>query len=204
MSPSSRRLGRKRAARRSGPRASLSRQLVATQGDSAAFRGQQVTVLDLAGDVQMLVSAAGGTLAYNKIMQANSLVGSFHAFYNSVFQEYRIRQVRFDICPVTGFAGVTLFRFDEVSAAAPALTDMESSTSVMRPNTTANSKSLFSMTWTPRNLSDLGFISINGDLNVCNFKIYTDSANLGAPNASSSLWIIRPYLRVEFRGIGGV
>lgn len=192
-----------RPVRRRQNRMPLSRQLVATQGDSAAFRGQQIQIMDLAGDVQMLSSAPGGTLAYNKGIQANNLIGSFHAFYNSVFQEYRIRGVRFDIVPLTGSAGATLFRFDEVSAAVPTLPDMESSTSVLRGNHQACVKNFFSMSWTPRNLSDLAFLSIQGDLNVCNFKIYTDSANFASPITATPLWMIRPYLRVEFRGIGG-
>lgn len=197
-------VNRRNTVRRKTRRLPLSRQLVATQGDSAAFRGQQITILTLAGDVQMLSTPAGGTLAYNKIIQANSLVGSFHAFYDSVFQEYRIRRVRFDIVPVTSSAGATLFRFDEVSAATPALPDMESSTSVLKSNHQANPKSCFSMAWTPRNLLDLEFISIQGDVNVCNFKIYCDSANLAGPPGAIPLWLLRPFVTVEFRGIGGL
>lgn len=197
-------VNRRNTVRQRRSRLPLTRRLVATQGDSAAFGGQQITVLNLAGDVQLLSSAAGGTLAFNKIIQANSLIGSFHAFYNSVFQEYRIRHVRFDIVPLTSSAGATLFRFDEVSAAAPTLPDMESSTSKLRGNHQACAKNLFSMSWSPRNLSDLAFLSINGDLNVCNFKIYTDSTNFASPVASTPLWLIRPYVTVEFRGIGGL
>lgn len=182
----------------------LSKRLVATQGDRPSFAGQQISILDLPGDTQLLSSAAGGTLAFTKQLNASTIIGSFHAFYDSVFQEYRIRKIKINVHPVSGFAGITMFRFDEKSNVAPTLPDMESSTSFLACNTASNPKSVFTMNWTPRDLFDLDFIPISIDNTVCNLKIYTDSANLASPASSTFLWVLRPVITVEFRGVGGV
>jgi len=187
---------------RGGRRTNIARRLVPTQGDRAAYAGQQIAIMDVPGDVRLAISTAGNAIAQVFAINAANIQTNFHGYFNSVFQEYRIRRVVFHITAITaGAPGASFFRFEEKNSGTPTLNEMANSTSVFKPNNGNNANSTFTMTWTARDLVDLGFEQITTDPNSAFFKIFTDAADLGAP-ASTNLWAFRPVATIEFRGLG--
>lgn len=178
------------------------RQLTATQGDGPAFAGQQIAVMDVPGDVRLATTTAGGSIAQVFAINASNIQTNFHGYFNSVFQEYRIRRVVFHISAISATAGATLFRFEEKNSGSPTLNEMANSISTMKNNNSACQVNTFRMTWTARDLVDLGFEQITTDPNSAFFKIFTDTTDLATPAASVNLWIFRPIATIEFRGLG--
>jgi hypothetical protein len=191
----------KRNRSRNGRRQNISRRLVATQGDQPAFNGQQIAILDVPGDVRIASTNAGGTMAQTFAINASNLQSNFHGYFNTTFQEYRIRRVKFYFTAVGTTTGSSLIRFEEKNLSAPTLNEMANSNSVFKPNTNANTASTFTMTWTARDLSDLAFEVITSDPTSAALKIYSDLANLLSP-ISTNVWIFRPVATIEFRGLG--
>jgi hypothetical protein len=189
---------------RSGRRnfnSNLTKRLVATQGDGPAYRNQQIAILDIPCLVQSIATNGTGGVTTVLPVNPNALLSSFGTDYGSIFHEYRIRSVDFHIVAMNNALGATLFRFEEKNGASPAFSEMQESTSVLMQNNSANPKSNFHMRWTARDLDDLVFQEISTYNSVCFFKIYTDGTNLISPD-SSYLWMIRPVMRIEFRGLG--
>jgi len=186
---------------RNGRRVNISRQLVATQGDRAAFAGQQIAILDVPGDVRFASTNAGGTMASTFAINAANLQANFHGYFNSTFQEYRIRRVKFYICAVSPANGSSFLRFEEKNLGVPTLNEMANSASVFKANTNASPASTFVMTWIARDLSDLAFEVITSDPTSAALKFYSDAANMLSP-VSTSLWMFRPVATIEFRGLG--
>jgi len=180
----------------------ISKALVATQGDGPAFRGQQIAIMDVPGDVRLAVTTAGGSIAQVFAINAANIQTNFHGYFNSVFQEYRIRRVKFFITAISaGAPGASFFRFEEKNSGSPTLNEMANSASVFKSNNGNTSASTFTMTWTARDLVDLGFEQITTDPNSAFLKIFTDSTDMAAPN-STYLWAFRPVATIEFRGLG--
>jgi len=187
---------------RNGRRVNISKRLVATQGDAAAYRGQQIAILEVPGDIRLAVTTAGSSIAQVFAINAANIQTNFHGYFNSVFQEYRIRRVVFHITAISaGAPGASFFRFEEKNSGSPTLNEMANSTSLMKVNNSNNATSTFTMTWIARDLVDLGFEQITTDPNSAFLKIFTDSTDMGAP-ASTYLWAFRPVATVEFRGLG--
>jgi len=186
---------------RNGRRVNISRQLVATQGDRPAFAGQQVAIFDVPGDVRFASTNAGGTMASSFAINAANIQANFHGYFNSVFQEYRIRRVKFYLCAVAANIGSSFIRFEEKNLGVPTLNEMANSASVFKANSNASNASTFTMTWTARDLSDLAFEQITTDPTSAALKFYSDSANMLAP-VSQNLWMFRPVATIEFRGLG--
>jgi len=188
----------RRPRRRNGPRRNPSYRLTATQGDSAAYAGQQITILDVPGDVRTATATALGSIAQVFAINAVNIQTNFHGYFNSVFQEYRIRRVVFHVCCMAQLPGATFFRFEEKNAGAPSLNEMANSTSRLVSNNGANSKTTFTMTWIARDLADLGFEQITTDPTSAYFKLFTDNGNMGTPTALNLLWIFRRSPRLNF------
>jgi len=192
---------RSRPNRRNRRRVPLTRRYVSTQGDGPSYQGQQLAILDIPGDVFLVATNGGGTLATSIPINPASLCANFHGNLNNTFQEYRIRRVVFAITAVTDAIGATLFRWEEKNAAIPTLADMENSTSLMVVNSNHNPRSNFTMTFTPRDIIDLPFNQINTDPSIAYLKVYSDTLHMISP-ISTDLFIVRPVMRVEFRGFG--
>jgi hypothetical protein len=179
------------------------RQLRPTQGDAAAYSGQQITVLDVPGDTRLAASGGTGILSNVFAINALNISSSFHTFFNSVFQEYRIRRVKFEFMPVLpAIQGATLMRFDEKDSNVPIWTEMMHSASRLCCHNQANPKSCFTMTWIARDIGDLVFEQITTDPTSAYLRMYTDNTNLLAPNAATDLFVFRPTATIEFRGLG--
>jgi hypothetical protein len=182
-------------------RTPLYKRLVPTQGDGPSYSNQQITVLDVPCDVFTLITSGAGLIATVFNINASNLQANFHGYFNTVFQEYRIRRVVFHVVAIGQNTGASLFRFEEKNASAPTLNEMANSTSRLVSHDSSSPKSTFSMTWTARDLVDLGFEQISTDPTSAYFKVYTDTAHFGA-QSTTQLWLFRPVATIEFRGIG--
>jgi len=143
---------------RGGRRTNIARRLVPTQGDRAAFAGQQIAIMDVPGDVRLAITTAGNSIAQVFAINAANIQTNFHGYFNSVFQEYRIRRVVFHITAVSPAApGCSFFRFEEKNSGSPTLNEMANSASVFKPNNGNNSASTLTMTWTApkKDIADL-------------------------------------------------
>jgi len=192
---------RNRNFRRRRPRFNIARRLTATQGDGPAYKGQQIAIMEVPGDVRVATTTGAGAIAQVFAINAANIQTNFHGYFNSVFQEYRIRKVVFHVTAASPSGGATLFRFEEKNSGSPTLNEMANSASTLVTNNSGNSKSTFTMTWIARDLVDLGFEQITTDPNSAFFKIFTDVVDFNSP-ISTNLWIFRPVATIEFRGLG--
>lgn len=183
-------------------RVPITRQLRPTQGDGPSYRGQAITVLDIPGDTFNIATNGAGTISSVYVLSSTAISSNFQSNWGSAFQEYRIRSVHYDFvgCNPTA-TGATLVRFDEKNSGAPSLADMEQSASRLVSNFAGNKSSSWSMNWIARDIVDLPFLPISTATPVAYLKFYTNTAQLISP-ASSDLFIGRPIMRVEFRGVG--
>jgi len=169
--------------------------------DGPSYKGQQICRLQVIGEPALLSTVVTtGLIAYVYALD-NNLIAGFSARFGSTFDEYRFIRTIVTIRPVSAAPGITKFWFDEQSSATPTANESFERTQKVLTNTNANSKSVTTMTWSPRDLKDLDFTAIGTQSNAVWFKVYTDTADYASPNTVTPLWIIEPLFTIEFRGL---
>lgn len=130
------------------------------------------------------------------------MYSDFDTMYTPIFHEARIRRVSFAITPLTQSDGNTVFQMNEDNFGTPNFDIVTSSTSIIRCNASQNPKSTFNIVWIARDLDNLDFSSTDQLTNtVAALNVYTNSTTFQSP-ADKPLWLVRPTMRVEFRGVG--
>lgn len=126
--------------------------------------------------------------------------------FQNCFEEFRILKVVFDISPLGVNTGNSAFWIDDGSYAnVPSSVEALSKPSRIVPNSNANGRSVFRMTWTAKDFSDLSYsrtTTVNNTVAALNY--YTDITNYGSSGTNTSLFTIRPMLTIQFRGIAPV
>jgi len=131
-----------------------------------------------------------------------SMLTDFGTMYSPIFHEARIRRVSFAITPLSQADGNTVFQVNEDNFGTPNFDIVTSSTSIIRCNAAQNPKSTFSVQWIARDLGNLEFISTDQLVEtVAALNVYTNSTTFNSPS-DARLWLVRPTMRVEFRGVG--
>jgi hypothetical protein len=140
----------------------------------------------------------------NTYQMSTAGIESFAARFGSTFDEYRILRVDVRVRPVNAASGVSAMFFDEKSTSAPTLADAGEKTLSLFPNTNSAQRTQIMMRWRARDLLDLQYTAIGASATPVTFKIYTDTANFGAPAAVTPVWLVEPLFHFEFRGIKSV
>lgn len=185
---------------RKGTRQTPSRRRSATQGDGAAFAGQQVVTLTLPCDPVVITTDGGGLASGRQIVIPSSLIDNWLSFYG-VFQEYRILNATFEITALGHNPGVSVFAVREVEFTTPTYDTITSSTNWVVPNSSSNPRSHKVIRWRAIDLEDLEYYDVRNDVGVMALNWYTNTTTFNAP-ASQPLFMIRTKINVEFRGIG--
>jgi hypothetical protein len=140
----------------------------------------------------------------NTYQMSTAGIESFAARFGSTFDEYRILGVDVRVRPVNAASGVSTMFFDEKSTSAPTLADAGEKTLSLFPNTNSAQRTQIMMRWRARDLLDLQYTAIGSTVTPVTFKIYTDTANFGAPTTVTPVWLVEPLFHIEFRGIKSV
>lgn len=132
---------------------------------------------------------------------SQDMVPNFNEF-KVLFGQYRIRSASMDIIPLNAASGVTLWAWDDDDFTTTGETYMESKTGFIKSNHSANEKSTFRTTWVARDTQDTELLGTQiSTYNVAALKTFTNASTYGAPIVATPLWLIRPTLRIEFRGL---
>ncbi len=174
--------------------------ILRTLMDGAAYAGQQRSILRLPCTPSLLSTTVTTGVISAAIQIGSGQITGFTSRFGSTFDEFRILKCKVDIRSVTASTGVSVMFFDEKSISAPTANESFERIGSRCPNTNAkpNPKS---MVWKARDLLDLQYTAIGGSVTPVTFKVYTDTANWGAPSSVTALWIIEPTLTIEFRGL---
>jgi len=175
-----------------------------TLSDGDSYRGQQKTTLVVPGSPFLLTTTVTTGVISALAAVSTGAITSFAARFGSTFDEYRILGANLRITPVAASTGVSKLWFDEKSNAAASLVDSQERNSLSLANTNAMSKSQHVMRWRARDLLDLEYSPIGTVTTPVYWKLYTDTANWGAPAAVTPLWLVEVESIIEFRGLKAV
>jgi hypothetical protein len=190
------------------PKNGVAHRIVATQGDTAAYRGQPVVIMDIPATPLLVTTSAAGAAAFVYAPDPVTNVANWTARFSRTFDEYRIRAVSFEVvstslvpavAPVD--CGSSLFFLDEDTLVVPAPADALSRVGRLVPNNSSNHRSCFTETWTARDLKDLDYTLIGTSSTPIALQCYTDAANFGCDLVSANIFVVRPILTIEFRGL---
>jgi len=193
------------------PRNGVAHRITATQGDTAAYRGQPVVIMDIPAEPRLVTTSAAGTAAFvyapNPVADVNNWLNRFA----STFDEYRIRACTFEVVAVSLVpaaapvdCGATMFFLDEDTTIVPIAADARSRVGRLVPNNSGNQRSCFTETWTARDLKDLDYQLVTAASTPIALQAYTDQATFSTDLLSVNLFIVRPILTIEFRGLSAV
>jgi hypothetical protein len=184
-----------------GSRVPITERFVTTQGDGPSFRGEQLVILDVPCDPFTLSTTVTTGVIAASVVVSQDMVPNF-ASYAAIFDQYRIRCAFLDVTALANTSGASVFAWDDDNFAVPSEVSIESNTNTIRPNSSANPKSSFRTQWIGRDTQDNALTSTTiSTNNVAALKVYTNTATYGAPTTVTALWLIRPILRIEFRGL---
>jgi hypothetical protein len=167
-----------------------------------AYQQQDVVRMRVKASPYVLsTTVTTGVISSAFALEPTSKIGDFGARFQSTFDEYMVTKVRLRIRPLTTATGVSSFFFDEKSSTAPTLAMANERQSTILSHAQANSSSFKVMNFITRDLLDLQFTDITTGKILGYFKVYTDTANFGAPIAVTALWIIEPEFTILFKGL---
>jgi len=172
--------------------------------DGNAYRSQQKCVLTVPGTPFLLTTTITTGVISALAAVGTGAITSFAARFGSTFDEYRVLGANLKITPVAASTGVSKLWFDEKSNAAASLVDSQERNALALANTNAMSKSQAVMKWRARDLLDLQYTPIATATTPVYWKLYTDTANWGAPVAVTALWLVEVDTIIEFRGLKAV
>jgi hypothetical protein len=190
--------GNKSRARRGSK---IPRRVQATLGDGPAYSGQQRATLRLTGESTILSTTVTTGVIAQSLAIDKTAIGDFATRFASTFDEYRVLKASIKIRPLAVSTGVTRFFFDEKTSSTPSATQAAERVGQTLANNSAAHASTRSMSWRARDLGDLAYQSIGGSTATVWLKVYTDTANFGAPIAVTPLWLIEYNITFEFRGL---
>jgi hypothetical protein len=149
--------------------------------------------------ILMTTTVITGVYALAQLMDPTSQVQDWSSRFQTLFKDYRVvkASARFLLFASTT-AGQLNAYFNESSSATPTPAAVEHE-KVKRFPLSAVEK-VHTLTWIPSGPQDLGFISTAIPTSSSAYlKVYTDSANYGAPIAVTTVGSIQMALTVQFR-----
>jgi len=170
--------------------------------DGPAYAGQVSWRVRIpASTTKLTTTVTSGIVAQAVSIQASDILG-FNARFQSTFDEYRIVGADVEIIPLAVSSGSMNFWFDEKSTATPTQNEAVERTCVHLPINSSDSRSHRFMRWRARDLLDLQYTAI-GTLTVkpVTFKAYTDNTLFGASIIATDVYLVKPVLLFEFRGL---
>jgi hypothetical protein len=168
--------------------------------DSRAYLGQQYEVVVLPGTTGTLTTTVtSGVISYVETPSLSRVTGSSR--FTAAWDEYRIIHVSYELYPLTVSTGVICAWFDEKSSASPTTLEAQERNTAKFLCTNAHGK-VHHMVWEPRDLLDLEYVSSsNTSTTSVYFKVYTEASGWGATAVATPIWVVKPTLTVEFRGL---
>lgn len=183
-------------------RAYIDRPLVSAT-DLTSGLGNKVYRMRLpATPVMLSTTATTGVIAYEGQISPPSQVSGWSTRFGSTFDEYRVIAADIELHAVGIYAGQTAFFISELALGTP--TNLEASerqVKLLNNNNQVWRRSTNVIHWRATDTNDIQFQTITAGFNGMHYYVYTDNANFGAPTSVTQLWIVRPYLTIEFRGI---
>jgi len=171
--------------------------------DITSYSGSKVYTFRIpANPVKLTTTVTTGVIAYEGQVSPPTVIGGFTTRFGTLFDEYRVIKATIELHPIGLNVGETALFLSEIGLGTP--TNLEAE---QRPGILLNNNNqLFTLqnntlSWRATDLLDLQFQNITVGYNGVHYYVYTDNANYGAPTAVTDLWIVRPFLTIEFRGI---
>jgi len=128
-----------------------------------------------------------------------SVVTNFTRFSN-LFDEVRTLRVSYEIIPLGIYTGVAAFFFSELNLGTPTPSEAQQRTALyLKLN--EQSKKNATVHWKNSDYTDSSFSPTSSPGTVCYFYAYTDGANFGAPVTVVQLFMCRPTVVLQFRGL---
>lgn len=134
------------------------------------------------------------------IINPVSLITGWSSRFQSTFDEWRLLSCSIEIIPLGIYTGVTAFFYSEESLGTPTLNEATERSAKFIKNNEQEGKNRV-MTWRTDDYTDATFRATSTGFGAITFNVYTDNANLGSPTSATQLFIIRPLLTVQFRGL---
>jgi len=120
--------------------------------------------------------------------------------FSGLFDEVRVRTCTFELIPLGIYTGVTAFFYSELNLGAPILHEAQERNARYLKNNEQSSRNV-TMSWRNRDFSDAAFQPTSALGAIAYFYAYTDNANFGSPITVAQLWMFRPTLVLQFRGL---
>ncbi len=162
----------------------------------------------------LYVTVAAGVYANFYAANANQIPN--FSSYQSVFEEYRILDVEFEVRCIRVWADSTLgynwsspllkLYLDEDDSAAPTSTSAIQHRGYIVPGAPwAIRDHGYIIKWRAEDLYDLDFLSVGTtNFTPVRLKCFTNTTDFGgSASDSTTRWWIQPTFRIEFRGVGG-
>jgi hypothetical protein len=169
--------------------------------DGQSYRLQQGTTLWLPGAEQIVGCNAAGNTASSITISKNNIT-NFNTRIATVFTQYRILGCDIQLIPLSTTAGAMVFFFDEKVTTAPTAADASERIVEVLPHSQYAAKPRTVMKWRAKDIVDLSYLDVSaGATTIVTFKSYTSVA-FGTPAATvANMWLVKPILLVEVRGI---
>jgi hypothetical protein len=151
------------------------------------------------------VSTTGIITVENNISPPSSVYNWANS-WQVVYDEYRVLSADIEMHSMALVSGETAFFICEGATGIGSPTYQEANTrpsKLLNNNVQLYSRANNTIRWRARDFTDLSFQSTTSSNIPFHYYVYTDSANFGAPTTATLLWIVRPYITIQFRGIRG-
>lgn len=152
-----------------------------------------------AGTAILSTTVTTGVIAGEAAFGLNSVTGS-SARYGALFDEYRVISVSVEVVPMDINAGSTMFFWCEKTLGTPTQLEAVERDGALIPNHEQRPRNL-TFRWNTRDFTDASWQLTSANSSPVFFYTYTDTANYGSPAVVTKLWLLRPTLTIQFRGI---
>ncbi len=169
--------------------------------DMRSFNGMQYDIIRVPSTTTTVTTTVTtGVASFSNAPNLANVTGATR--FTNMWDEYRIIEVVYEVYPLVESTGVMNFWFDEKNNATGTANEALERNTFKCLNTNASNKGIQHFKWNPKDLLDLQYTSTSTtSTNDVYFKGYTDAASWGAPIAATAIWVFRPIVTFEFRGL---
>jgi hypothetical protein len=152
--------------------------------------------------VLLTTTVTTGLIASEQQISPPSTVSGWSSRFSTTFQEYRVISVTLEFIAVAINPGVTSFFIYEGSSGLGTPTVTEASEIPGRwINNNNQGASRHMLKWRAKDFTDASWRGISTGYNPFHWYAYTDATNFGSPTTAQNLWIVRPRMVIQFRGM---
>jgi hypothetical protein len=163
--------------------------------------GSPVKIFKLAGTPVLLTSVVTTGIINTSINIAPATaISGWSTRFQNTFDEWRLLSCAIEIIPLGIYTGVTAFFFSEEALASVTLSEATERSALFIKNNEQAPRNRV-MRWTNNDFTDATYRAISSTFSPVELNVYTDNANLGSPTSATQLFIVRPLLTVQFRGL---